>query len=575
MAGVPSPRDVTGFSRRTRLAELEWRLVAAGPPGGRAAGDPALRLEEAERRAELLAVALAEALAVAGRLRARAASWRRRLRASELARTAGSVRLAVTEAELALTRGERDVAHARAAELEAELARTRGVPVHVPPETGAAPAEPPAAPAPSVATALRELEQGELHATRATGEPPPAGEQPPDPGVVEGDGSADGGTSTEPEPRGDAPVAEPANGHGPAEARPGGDAPVAKPANGRAPVPAGRNGRAPAEVEADGHAPHEGGLRQATRDDAPGGGAARRPARLLAAGELARRLREQAQAAAAVPRPAAALAQEAAVQLDAAAAALRAPRPTPPPPAGECWLRRALVRLARSDPVAAGQILAGLLPAQGLAVAATLEYDLTIRGVGTYAVSLAGGHARVVALDGPRGRRRAEFHLRGEPLALAELLVGEPRRPGRLTGPLRLSGRRRDFEALAPLARAPVSLPDAVRAGADLAAGHLLALLPHLIAPEWTRGHAFTVALGAPGASGVLTVADGAPPTLAAGPGPADASVVLGPEAVRAFLLDERASRGARPVVRGNRGAVAALSGWLARARGRSPRPRP
>jgi len=202
-------------------------------------------------------------------------------------------------------------------------------------------------------------------------------------------------------------------------------------------------------------------------------------------------------------------------------------------------------------------------------VAATLDYDLTIRGVGTYAVSLAGGRARVVPLEAPRGRRRAEFHLRGEPLALAELLAGSGERPHRFTGPLRLSGRRRHFDVLAPLARASVPLGAAARAGAELAPRHLLALLPHAIDPAWTRGHAFTVALMAPGAAGRLTVADGAPPTLTTEPGLADASVVLGPATIRALLRDEPAPPGARPVVRGDRAAVAALSGWIDRARGR------
>ena len=99
-------------------------------------------------------------------------------------------------------------------------------------------------------------------------------------------------------------------------------------------------------------------------------------------------------------------------------------------------LRSAIVALAREDSVSAGSLLAGLLPAQGELVDADLSYDLTVRGLGTFAVTVEGDDVQVQRLPRKRSRSEAEFHLSGEPLALAQLLAGErskvaPLRPRR------------------------------------------------------------------------------------------------------------------------------------------------
>ena len=227
--------------------------------------------------------------------------------------------------------------------------------------------------------------------------------------------------------------------------------------------------------------------------------------------ELQRRAREQAEAAARVARPAPERAQRVAADLDAAAAALRERLPVPEaaPQASEDGpsveappadihsghrLRGALVRLAREDPVTAGRILAALLPAQAIVLERATDYDLTIHEVGTFAITVAGGHAWVKPLDAPRGRRTAEFHVRAGALALAELLTGAPVRLRRFSGPQRVTGRRRRVRpVLSALVNARVSLAEALGAGVDLDAELAMAALAHVIDPAWTRGHNFTV----------------------------------------------------------------------------------
>src|SRR5262249_33804181 len=67
-------------------------------------------------------------------------------------------------------------------------------------------------------------------------------------------------------------------------------------------------------------------------------------------------------------------------------------------------LRGAIVKLAPDDAHLAGRVLAALLPAQGAVIEGPLAYDLTISGVGTYSVAIAGGRAFVEPINHPRGR---------------------------------------------------------------------------------------------------------------------------------------------------------------------------
>jgi len=243
------------------------------------------------------------------------------------------------------------------------------------------------------------------------------------------------------------------------------------------------------------------------------------------------------------------------------------------PARGDGRLRRALVGLAREDAVAAGALLVGLLPAQGAVLHGTLTYDLTVRGVGTFAVFVEDGSARVVRLSRRRPRGQAPFHLSAEPLALAELLAGERRKVGRFRRKAKVSGRRKRAQELTALRDARLSLADAVEAGARLEPALVFQALPFVVEPEWTCGHRFTVAQQivelAP-REWHVAVHDGRPLRVverSAG-APADATVTMTRAAFDRLLRDERPALADRPVVRGDREAVAALKRWTDLARG-------
>jgi hypothetical protein len=233
-------------------------------------------------------------------------------------------------------------------------------------------------------------------------------------------------------------------------------------------------------------------------------------------------------------------------------------------------LRRVLVALAQRDPMAAGEILAGLLPAQARLFDEPLAYDLTIDGVGTFAVTVQDGVAAVERVPKPRSRRRARFELRSDPLTLAEMLAGEERKIGRFSGRARVSRRRRKARVLAALPTATMSLADAVHAGARLEPAHVFAALPLAIDPAWTAGHAFTVAqriTDSEPRTWYLAVHDGAGLTVTELEQPVDATVTMSRAAFDRLLRDEPPAPGERPLVRGDRTAVALLKEWTDRAR--------
>jgi hypothetical protein len=343
--------------------------------------------------------------------------------------------------------------------------------------------------------------------------------------------------------------------------------------------------------------------------------------------ELQRRAREQAEAAARITRPEPERAERLAADLDAAAAALRARLPAPeepapepaapdaaspaaaapaavtpaavtpaaaapdaappeeptpaaatvevPPPESEeragHRLRGALVRLAREDPVAAGRILAALLPAQATILRRAADYDLTIREVGTFAITVAGGRAWVKPVDRPRGRRNAEFHVAAGAQALAEILNGAPPRLKRFSGPERVSGRKRRAKpVISALVNCRIPFDEAVKAGAELDPDLVMAALAHAIDPAWTRGQTFTVEqrIGETAWFIVARDAGGVGVTRARPQHAPRATVTLTPDTFQCLLRGEPAPSGERPTVRGDRVAVAHLKAWTDRARG-------
>ena len=237
-------------------------------------------------------------------------------------------------------------------------------------------------------------------------------------------------------------------------------------------------------------------------------------------------------------------------------------------------LRGAIVKLAHDDPALAGRVLAALLPAQGLAVSGPLSYDLSIGGTGTFSVSVTAGRTFVRAIDRPRPRKDADFHLTAAPLVLAELLAGVDHRVGRFFGPARIRGRKRRAKALRALPTATTALAEAARAGAQLEPELVYRTLAYAVHPSWTRGHRFTIAqiVDGGGAGGdeiwYLTANDGA--GLSVAPTPRghtpDASVSMSRDVFDRLLRGEPVASGERPVVRGDREAVAHMTAWTRRA---------
>jgi hypothetical protein len=223
------------------------------------------------------------------------------------------------------------------------------------------------------------------------------------------------------------------------------------------------------------------------------------------------------------------------------------------------------VALARDNPYAAGRWLVALLPAQAAVLENPPSYDLTIRGLGTYAVT----GADVRRIPHSRSRDQARFHLRADAATLAELLAGEDVRIGRFRGRAKARGRAH-VAALAPLAAAPLSLAEALKAGARLDPALVFAALPYAIAPEWTAGHAFTVAQEITHylpRTWYVTARDGERLAVSeTAPGPPDATVSMSRRAFDALLRGEPSVD--LPTVRGDRSAVAALKTWTERARG-------
>jgi hypothetical protein len=229
------------------------------------------------------------------------------------------------------------------------------------------------------------------------------------------------------------------------------------------------------------------------------------------------------------------------------------------------------VKLAHDDPRAAGRLIAALLPAQAAALANPLDYDLTIKEVGTFAVTIAGTWTHVKQLESARPRGDADFHLRADALTLAELLAGVDRRVGRLFGAARFSGSRRRLNVLRALPATRLTLAEASRAGAALEPELVYRALAYAVHPSWSKGERFTIAQqieGDPPQTWYLTARDGAGVSVSgkAPAGQPDATVSMTREAFDRLLRGEPVPRGALPHIRGDRTKVALMKAWTDRA---------
>ena len=152
-------------------------------------------------------------------------------------------------------------------------------------------------------------------------------------------------------------------------------------------------------------------------------------------------------------------------------------------------------------------------------------------------------------------------------VTLAELLAGVDKRMGRWLGQVKVRGRRRGAAALRDaLAGAELDLAAAARAGAELDPDLVFRAFAYAIHPAWTKGHTFTVAQEIADPRPLrwhVAVRDGAPVAVerrAPSPAP-DALVVMTSAAFSHLLRGEPVPRGERPVIRGDRAAVADAEG--------------
>ena len=207
-----------------------------------------------------------------------------------------------------------------------------------------------------------------------------------------------------------------------------------------------------------------------------------------------------------------------------------------------------------------------LVPAQRALVTTPLEYDLTIRGTGTYAVSIGAervGHAR-----DPRAARARSGGLPpvGRRRDLTEVLAGVQKRMGRWIGSVKVRGRRRDAAGAARRARrartstsppprgpAPTSIPTSSGARS-----------PTRSIPPGRRGTRSRSCRRSPArgrCAGTSRVRDGAPVTVErrAPAQPPDAVVSMSRGAFAQLLRGRAGAGGERPAIRGDRAAVATL----------------
>jgi alkyl sulfatase BDS1-like metallo-beta-lactamase superfamily hydrolase len=217
-------------------------------------------------------------------------------------------------------------------------------------------------------------------------------------------------------------------------------------------------------------------------------------------------------------------------------------------------------------------MLLGLVPVQRALLPSPLEYDLTIRGSGTYAVSIGSESASARTIGEPRPRDQAAFHLSADIVTLTELLAGVEKRMGRWLGSVKVRGRRQGAEALRDaLAGADLDLAAAARAGAELEPDLVFRAFAYAIHPAWTKGHTFTVAqeiLDPRPLRWHVAVRDGAPVAVDRRPSsePPDAVVAMTRTAFSHLLRGEPVPSGERPAIRGDRAAVATLKAWTDRA---------
>lgn len=266
--------------------------------------------------------------------------------------------------------------------------------------------------------------------------------------------------------------------------------------------------------------------------------------------------------------------QQLVARLQAAAEALRleggAPKtqqkgPAPAPV-------KALIKLAEQRPESAAQLIVALLPAHGL-INQPIDYDLTLAHAGTFAVRCDGKDATVTPIARKRRWGRRQLQLRTTPLELAKLLSGtdSPALGLNLRAYLGKTALQRAVQA------SDLSFEAVVDRTGPLPVGPALQALSLMIAPEWTSGARFTIAIkilsdqtesNATNTIWYLIARDGRGLSVARTPllQLPDATVTVSPTAFTDFLIG-RVTNHDKPHVRGDREVIQTLMGWIEQVR--------
>jgi hypothetical protein len=234
------------------------------------------------------------------------------------------------------------------------------------------------------------------------------------------------------------------------------------------------------------------------------------------------------------------------------------------------WLREAFAMLVAREPATAGELLVGLLPAQGAVRAEAIAYDIVLAPEDVVRVTNAGGGAstEVERADSARDLGQVAVRISGETAELARLMIAGPLRRRILRrGLARVQGDRAALAAPAAILDTRLDLAQIQAAGVRLDPRLALALIASMVRPSWTTGERFSIAHEprGPGAATYLHVRNGDPLAVTEDPplGPVATTVSSPADELLAVLA------GGTEVdanVSGDPAPLLALIGWLERA---------
>ena len=230
-------------------------------------------------------------------------------------------------------------------------------------------------------------------------------------------------------------------------------------------------------------------------------------------------------------------------------------------------------QVAKRDPALATRLMVMALPAAAARIPATLAYELTVEGVGSWRVSVADGRARVDEVMAPvEADPSTDFRLHTDPESFARLANGSSPLGLMLRRRLRVRGKRRRARLLRHMNGAQPTLAEVIDAGGRVDVDAMMRALPYLVDPEWTRGHSFTVAYDIEGAGQwLIRVDDGRPVELLDG-GKPDATVRLSRDTYERLaartLAPDKAMQDHLTQVDGRIYPVTLLGRWIDRSQG-------